>query len=83
MFGLPRSKKCYSLDCQIRLRIPNRPNYLYTDSSVICDPPELDLDNPKQTTIQNPKLVVEVLSDSTESYHRGRKFELYRENPSG
>jgi Uma2 family endonuclease len=49
---------------------------------VVCGPPEFDPDDRKQTTIINPRLVVETLSESTESYDRGRKFDLYRQIPS-
>jgi Uma2 family endonuclease len=36
----------------------------------------------KKDTLINPVLLVEVLSDSTESYDRGRKFGFYRSIPS-
>jgi Uma2 family endonuclease len=29
-------------------------------------------------TLLNPKIIIEILSDSTEAYDRGKKFELYR-----
>jgi Uma2 family endonuclease len=73
---------CHPLDSNMRVRIPNRLRYLYPDTSILCDRPAFDPDDPKQTTITNPRLVVEVLSDSTESYDRGAKFELYRQIPS-
>jgi Uma2 family endonuclease len=30
-------------------------------------------------TLTNPQLIIEVLSDSTEAYDRGKKFALYRQ----
>lgn len=36
----------------------------------------------KKDTLTNPVLIVEVLSASTESYDRGRKFGFYRSIPS-
>jgi Uma2 family endonuclease len=33
----------------------------------------------KEDTLLNPSLIVEVLSESTENYDRGKKFVLYRE----
>lgn len=51
----------------------------YPDVFVTCDArdrsPEADL------VKQHPALIVEVLSESTAAYDRGRKFELYRRLP--
>jgi Uma2 family endonuclease len=33
----------------------------------------------KEDTLLNPNLIIEVLSDSTESYDRGKKFQMYRD----
>ncbi|MBI4535905.1 MAG: Uma2 family endonuclease, partial [Ignavibacteriae bacterium] len=50
--------------------------YTYPDVIVVCgDPRYLD---DKRDTLLNPCLIIEVLSDSTENYDRGRKFEHYR-----
>lgn len=45
-----------------------------------CDEPIFEDDH--LDTLLNPILLVEVLSDSTERYDRGRKFQMYRELPS-
>lgn len=47
----------------------------YPDVSVTCDTPRYESD--KQRTLLNPQLIVEVLSESTEAYDRGRKFDHY------
>jgi Uma2 family endonuclease len=47
----------------------------YPDASVTCDTPRYESD--KQRTLLNPQLIVEVLSESTEAYDRGRKFDHY------
>jgi len=50
--------------------------YLYPDAIVVCGKPQyLDA---RQDVLLNPTLVVEVLSPSTESFDRGRKFAYYR-----
>ena len=36
----------------------------------------------KEDTLLNPMVVFEVLSESTEAYDRGKKFEHYRQIPS-
>ena len=62
---------------------PSRPGpssrYVYPDLSVVCGPPQFDPADRRRTTVTNPRVVVEVLSDSTEAYDRGGKFTLYRE----
>ncbi|MCB2261373.1 MAG: Uma2 family endonuclease, partial [Candidatus Thiosymbion ectosymbiont of Robbea hypermnestra] len=52
----------------------------YPDLVAYCGEPEL-LDN-RRDVLLNPSLIVEVLSDSTETYDRGDKFALYRQIPS-
>lgn len=66
----------YNSDVAARLS-PRR--YTYPDASVTCD----DRDRPTRdkAEIETPRLIVEVLSDSTEAYDRGRKFSYYRACP--
>lgn len=67
----------YNSDVAARLS-PRR--YTYPDASVTCD--ERDRSAPDKTDVQVPCVIVEVLSDSTEAYDRGRKFSLYRACPT-
>ena len=50
------------------------------DLSVVCGEPQLESD--AGDVLLNPVVLVEVLSDSTEAYDRGKKFEHYRTIPS-
>jgi Uma2 family endonuclease len=59
-----------------RLWIPAADLYTYPDGMVIADPVELKPG--RKDTVTNPLLLAEVLSDSTEKYDRGDKFEAYR-----
>ena len=68
--------KTYNSDC--RVNILNTRNYTYPDLSVTCD----RRDNSSPQYITYPCLIVEVLSDSTEAYDRGKKFDKYRRNPN-
>lgn len=55
--------------------------YSYPDAIVVCGEPEL-LDR-TQDTILNPKVIIEVLSPSTEAFDRAGKFHRYRDyNPT-
>ena len=67
----------YNLDVAARLS-PTR--YTYPDASATCD--ERDEPTPDKTEIIAPRIIVEVLSDSTEGYDRGQKFSLYRTCPT-
>lgn len=49
--------------------------YTYPDVVVVCGEPQFE---PPADTLLNPTLVVEVLSDSSEAYDRGKKSEQYR-----
>ena len=59
-----------------KLQVNASGDHLYPDLMVTCDP----RDNPgdEDRFIRYPWLVVEVLSDSTAAFDRGRKFELFR-----
>ncbi len=52
----------------------------YSDAMVVCGLAAFDPDD--VLAITNPRLVVEVLSDSTELYDRSTKFEHYKRIPS-
>jgi Uma2 family endonuclease len=54
--------------------------YTYPDAMLICG--QLEFVAGRKDIITNPLLIVEVLSDSTQSYDRGDKFALYRGLPS-
>jgi Uma2 family endonuclease len=53
----------------------------YPDVMVFCGEILGDAADPKRAAT-NPTLIVEVLSDSTEEYDRGEKFENYKSLPS-
>lgn len=68
-------------DCKVypsdmRVKVGSSDLYTYPDVSVVCDPPVFEDDH--VDTLLNPTVIVEVLSASTQSYDRGRKFGAYR-----
>jgi Uma2 family endonuclease len=67
--------RVFNSDC--RVNILTTQDYTYPDVSVSCD--RRDTNTPQYITY--PCLIVEVLSDSTEAYDRGKKFFRYRRNP--
>jgi Uma2 family endonuclease len=60
----------------MKLHIASTDAYVYPDVLVTCH--EADRAPAADLMKHHPSLVVEVLSDSTGAYDRGRKFELYR-----
>ena len=71
---------CVALPADQRLHIATTGLYTYADASVICSAPDLTTETPP--ALRNPEVIFEVLSESTESYDRGKKFSSYRSIPS-
>ena len=71
---LLRGSRCRVFSSDARVRI-SKTRYVYPDATVSCD----EQDRGQNDIVQSPRLVVEVLSPSTEDYDRGRKFGYYRE----
>jgi len=67
---------CRVLTSDMRVHISATRRYVYPDGSVVCGRAEF-LDEQRDTLL-NPRVIVEVLSDSTEAYDRGEKFAGYR-----
>lgn len=75
-----RGTTCRPFASQQRVKIPVRDCYVYPDASVVCGSMEVDpLD---EDTATNPRLIVEVLSPSTEAFDRGEKWIGYQSIPS-
>lgn len=72
-----RGSQCRAFSRDMRVHASGSGLYTYPDVVVAC-PPEFQDDH--TDTLVNPRVVFEVLSPSTESYDRGKKFDLYRES---
>ena len=75
-----KKKPCRVYPSDLKLRVEATGLYTYPDLSVVCGEPQLESD--AGDVLLNPVVLVEVLSDSTEAYDRGKKFEHYRTIPS-
>jgi Uma2 family endonuclease len=69
-------RPCEVFSSDVRVRVLATGLATYPDVSVVCGRIEIDPEN--RNTITNPIVLVEVLSDSTESYDRGTKLAHYR-----
>ena len=74
-----RGKPCQVFNSDLRVSISTT-RYVYPDISVSCDP--RDQEQGDSDIIHYPRVVIEVLSPSTEAYDRGRKFGYYRACPT-
>lgn len=68
-------KKCRVLSSDMKIWISTIEKAVYPDVAVVCEQPQF---HQGRHIINNPLLVVEVLSNSTEAYDRGNKFEHFR-----
>lgn len=59
-----------------RVHIPATGLYTYPDVAVVCGEPRFE--DEQLETLLNPRLLIEVLSPTTEDYDRGKKFEHYQ-----
>jgi Uma2 family endonuclease len=75
-----RGGRCEVFVTDQRLWIPQRRIYTYPDVIVIEG--DLQLQEGRKDTAINPLLIVEVLSESTQDYDKGGKFDAYRTIPS-
>jgi Uma2 family endonuclease len=73
-----KGKPCRPYGSDFRVHIPRNSLFTYPDISIVCGEPTIhDEDN-----LLNPAVIIEILSPSTKSYDRGRKFSLYKEIPT-
>src|SRR5256714_12000792 len=57
--------------------MPNSRRFFYPDVSVVCG--ETQFADEERDVILNPILIVEVLSESTAAFDRGKKFQSYQQ----
>lgn len=75
-----KGRGCLTFTSDLRVKVEMTGLNTYPDVSVACG--EMRFADGEEDTLVNPTLLAEVLSDATESYDRGDKFEHYRRIPS-
>lgn len=71
-----KGRPCEGYTSDMRVRIPSSRLCTYPDVVVVCGEPRFEDEH--VDTLLNPTVIIEVLSQSTELYDRGRKFAFYR-----
>ena len=67
---------CLTFTSDLRVKVEMTGLHTYPDVAVVRG--EMRFSDPEGDTLVNPTLLGEVLSDATEAYDRGEKFEHYR-----
>lgn len=71
-----KGAKCQALSPNMKVRAETKGLFAYPDLSILCGDPEFHDD--KKDVLLNPKVIVEVLSPSTQRYDQTKKFYRYR-----
>jgi Uma2 family endonuclease len=74
LHGALRGNPCQVFNSDLRVSISTT-RFVYPDISVSCDPRDQEQGN--SDIVHHPRVVIEVLSSSTEAYDRGRKLGYY------
>lgn len=75
------TRPCGVYVSDMRVKIETMGKYTYPDVVVSCGEEHFE-DDEEEDTLLNPILIMEILSDSTETYDKGEKFFHYRLIPS-
>ena len=68
-------KPCVVLSSDQKIQVAAFGRFFYADGSVVCDGPQFF--EGRRDVIENPTLIIEVASESTELFDRTEKFERY------
>jgi len=64
--------RCRIFPSEMRVWVKKRNKFFYPDVTIICDKPSFYKN--RRDTVDNPKMIIEVLSNSTASFDRAEKF---------
>jgi len=71
-----KGKNCEALSPNMKVRAESKGMYAYPDLTIVCGKPLFH--DRQRDVLLNPKVIIEVLSPSTEIYDRTTKFQKYR-----
>lgn len=72
-----RDRPCRVYPSDLKVRVPNSKRFFYPDVSIVCG--ETRFADEEKDVVLNPVVVVEVLSESTAAFDRGKKFQSYQQ----
>ena len=68
--------RCRVFPSEMKVRVKKRNKFFYPDITIICEQPSFYKN--RRDTIDNPKMIIEVLSKSMASFDRAEKFLSYQ-----
>jgi Uma2 family endonuclease len=72
-----RDRPCRVYPSDLKVRVPGAKRFFYPDVSIVCG--ETQFADEEKDVVLNPVVVVEVLSESTAAFDRGKKFQSYQQ----
>ncbi len=76
-----KQSPCRPFINDLRVKVQEIEKYTYPDIVIVCGDIEIEKESGMETLL-NPIVIIEVLSNSTELYDRGAKFQHYQLIPS-
>lgn len=76
LHGQLKNSPCEQYSADMRVKVSATGLYTYPDIAIVCGGAEFE--DKELDILLNPSAIIEVLSDSTEKYDRGTKFEHYQ-----
>lgn len=77
-----KKKGCLVYPSDQLVRVEKCDKYTFPDLIIICKKPVYKKSPRGLDSLENPEIIIEVLSDSTENYDRLEKFDCYKTIPS-
>ncbi len=74
-----KNRPCETFGSDMKVRVEEDDCFFYPDISGLCGP--IDFHDEKKDIYLNPAFIIEVSSDSTESFDRRKKLQSYRKIP--
>jgi Uma2 family endonuclease len=75
--GQLKGRPCNVYPSDLKVRVPDFKRFFYPDVSIVCGDDEFVDD--ERDVLLNPTLIVEVTSDTTAAFDRGKKFLSYQQ----
>ena len=77
-----KGKGCIVFTSDQLIKVEKCDKYTFPDLVIVCKKPIYEKSPGGLNALENPEIIIEVLSDSTESYDRLEKFDCYKTIPS-
>ena len=73
-----KKKGCVLFSGDQLIKVEHCDKYTFPDLVIVCSKPIYEKSPQGLNALQNPEIIIEVLSDSTEPYDRSEKFDCYK-----